>query len=127
MIRCVCPSPTLDVTYRVDRVQYGASHYVADTSWRAGSKPINFHNQSVTTVPEALHICSELEVQGDPTRAGYSTTAGIACASADGVDLHGAPPGTSALTVATVVVDVTGEFDDDVCARQLQTLHIEEL
>ena len=51
MILCVCLSPALDVTYRVDTLEPGTAHRVTAATTRAGGKAVN--------VARVLHLLGE--------------------------------------------------------------------
>jgi tagatose 6-phosphate kinase len=97
MILCVCASPALDLTYRVERLAVGGTNRVREVGQRAGGKAIN--------VARVLHALGE-EVRLVTTAGGASGADLTAGLRADGID-HEIVPTTATTRRTVALVDET--------------------
>lgn len=96
MILCLCPSPAIDVTYRVSRLEQGATNRVEVIARRPGGKAVN--------VARVLQQCGEDSRVLAPV-GGASGQEFAAGAEASGLAAQLVPSGLPTRTTVTVVDD----------------------
>jgi tagatose 6-phosphate kinase len=97
MILCVCASPALDLTYRVDRLAVSGTNRVREVGQRAGGKAVN--------VARVLHALGE-DVRLVTTAGGASGAELAAGLRADGIR-HEIVPTTATTRRTVAIVDET--------------------
>ncbi len=100
MILCICASPALDLTYRVDRLAVGETNRVRDVVERPGGKAIN--------VARVLHALGE-DVHLLTTAGGDSGADLVASLGRDGIPLELVPSTASTRRTVAIVDRVTSE------------------